>query len=156
MLVTELAARLPDYASLEDARSEDPYARAGVELMSYLDQAQVLDRIRELVDGAPELETDVDLRFRWRGVRDRLAESNVYLSRRSITIRPFCLPVQRLARWSDPAQRLYLSATIGDPADLQRWLGCGPITKIGSDAEAPTLAGVCETRDGRGRPASRL
>jgi hypothetical protein len=139
MLVADLAARLPDYASLEDARSDDPRTRAGVELMSYLDQAQVVGRIRELVDGAPELQTDRDLPFRWRGVRDRLSECNIYLSQRSVTIRPFCLPVQTLARWSDPAQRLYLSATIGDPADLQRRLGCGPITKIGSDADAPTL-----------------
>ena len=138
-LVGELVVRLPNYASLEDARSEDPHARAGVELMSYLDQAEVLARMRELIDGAPEMETDTDLRFRWRGVRDRLAESNVYLSRRSITIRPFCLPTQTIGRWSDPAQRLYLSATIGEPPDLQRRLGCGAMTKIGSDAEAPTL-----------------
>ncbi|HEV7482493.1 MAG TPA: helicase C-terminal domain-containing protein [Solirubrobacterales bacterium] len=139
MLVTELSARLPDYASLEDAQSDDPYPRAGVELMSFLDQAGVAGRIREVVEGAPELVTDRDLPFRWRGVRDRLAECNVYLSQRSITIRPFCLPVQTLPRWSDPTQRLYLSATIGDPADLQRRLGCGPITKIGSDADTPTL-----------------
>jgi hypothetical protein len=139
MLVTELSARLPDYASLEDAQSDDPFPRAGVELMSYLDQATVLGRIREVVDGAPELVTDRDLPFRWRGVRDHLAECNIYLSRRSITIRPFCLPVQTLPRWSDPAQRLYLSATIGDPADLQRRLGCGPIDRIGSDVESPTL-----------------
>ncbi|MFI4984921.1 MAG: helicase C-terminal domain-containing protein [Solirubrobacterales bacterium] len=138
-LVTELAARLPDYASLEDARSEDPRARAGVELMSYLDQELVAARIREVIDGAPELDTDIDLRFRWRGVRDRLPESNLYLSQRTITIRPFCLPVQTLERWSDPSQRLYLSATIGDPADLQRRLGSARITKIGSDADAPTL-----------------
>jgi hypothetical protein len=138
-LVTDLAARLPDYASLEDARSEDPRPRAGVELMSCLDQATVAARVREIIDGAPELNTDVDLRFRWRGVRDRLSESNIYLSQRSITIRPFCLPVQTLDRWSDPAQRLYLSATIGDPADLQRRLGSGPIAKIGSDTAAPTL-----------------
>ena len=139
MLVADLAARLPDYASLEDAQNDDPFARAGVELMSFLDQAEVLGRIRELVDGATELATDLDLRFRWRGIRDRLAECNVYLSGRSITIRPFCLPVQTLDRWRDPAQRLYLSATIGNPADLQRRLGCGLITKIGSDADAPTL-----------------
>ena len=139
MLTSELEARLPYYASLEDARTDEAYALAGVELMSYLDQVQVLDRIRELVDGAAELLTDVDLRFRWRGVRDRLAECNIYLSGRSISIRPFCLPVQTLPQWSDPAQRLYLSATIGDPADLQRRLGCGRITKIGSDADAPTL-----------------
>jgi Rad3-related DNA helicase len=138
-IVTDLAARLPDYASLEDARSDDPRPRAGVELMSYLDQAIVAPRIREIVDAAPELNTDVDLRFRWRGIRDRLSESNVYLSQRSVTIRPFCLPVQTLDRWRDPTQRLYLSATIGDPADLQRRLGSARIAKIGSDADAPTL-----------------
>jgi hypothetical protein len=139
MLAGELSARLPDYASLRDAAADEPSGHGGVELMSFLDQDRAAPRLRELVDGASELSTDIDLRFRWGRVRERLDECNVYTSQRAITIRPYCLPVQTLSRWSDPAQRLYLSATIGDPGDLQRRLGSAPITKIGSDADAPTL-----------------
>lgn len=138
-LVEDLAVRLPDYASLEDARSDASNPRAGVELMAYLDQDAVASRLRELVDGAGELHTDLDLRLRWRDVRERLAEMNVYLSRRTIMIRPYCPPTQTLPRWSDPTQRLYLSATIGDPADLQRRLGSRSIAKIASIDGAPTL-----------------
>jgi hypothetical protein len=140
-LAEELVVRLPEYASLEDATGDAESPRAGVELISYLDQCLVEPRAREIIDGAEEMATDRDLRFRWQAVRERFAESNVYVSGRSITIRPYCLPVQTIGRWQDPTQRIYLSATIGDPGDLQRRLGSNPIVKItaGEDVETPTL-----------------
>lgn len=138
-LTLELSARLPDYASVADAHSETTNPRAGVELMSYLDQAEVESRMREIIDGAAELTTDPDLRYRWQAVKERMSESNIYLSPHAISIRPYCIPTQTLPRWSDPTQRIYFSATIGDPADLQRRLGCSRIDKIGSEEEAPTL-----------------
>ena len=138
-LVDELAPQLPDYASLADAQEESENSRSGVELMSFLDQQRVEGRLREIVNGSAELAIDSDLRYRWQGVEQRLAESNVYLSAHSISIRPYCLPTQTVSRWSDPEQRIYFSATIGDPADLQRRLGCGPIAKIAPHQDAATL-----------------
>jgi len=138
-LAEELVARLPDYHSLEDAASDGAFPRSGVELMSFLDQTLVEGRMREIIDNATELDTDADLRFSWRWVRERLASCNVYLSSRSFTIRPYCLPTQTISRWRDPEQRIYLSATVGDPADLQRRLGSGTIVKIGGSDDAPTL-----------------
>jgi hypothetical protein len=138
-LVGELAARLPDYASLADARAESDNPRSGVELMSFLDQQRVEVRMREIINSSAELAIDPDLRYPWQEVEERLAESNVYTSGDSISIRPYCLPAQTIPRWSDPAQRIYFSATIGDPADLQRRLGCGPIVKISSHQGAATL-----------------
>ncbi len=138
-LVGELAARLPDYASLADARAESENPRSGVELMSFLDQHRVEGRMREIINGSAELAIDPDLRYPWQEVEERLAESNVYTSGDSISIRPYCLPTQTIPSWSDPTQRIYFSATIGDPADLQRRLGCGSIMKISSDQDTATL-----------------
>ncbi len=138
-LASELAARLPDYSSLEDAASDGAFPHSGVELLSFLDQALVEGRMRELIDNADELDNDAELRFSWRWVRERLAGCNIYVSSRSFTIRPYCLPTQTIPRWQDPEQRIYLSATIGDPADLQRRLGSGTIAKIGGSGDAPTL-----------------
>jgi len=62
-LVGELAARLPDYASLADARAESDNPRSGVELMSFLDQQRVEVRMREIINSSAELAIDPDLRY---------------------------------------------------------------------------------------------
>ena len=128
-LVRDLAQAFPDYATLQDALSDAP-SRAGTELLSFLDQSAFADRFRALVDSASEMQTDADLRFRWERVRERLHEVNVYCSTRSLWLRPYVYPLRDNARYSDPEQRLYLSATIGEPSDLARRLGTQPIVKL--------------------------
>ena len=128
-LVRELAQAFPDYATLQDALSDAP-SRAGTELLSFLDQSAIADRLRAIMDSAPEMQTDADLRFRWERIRERLHEVNVYSSTRSLWLRPYVYPLRDNARYSDPEQRLYLSATIGDPSDLARRLGAHPIVKM--------------------------
>jgi hypothetical protein len=138
-LVAELSGRLPDYASLADAQAGMENPRSGVELISFLDQNQVEGRFREIVNGSTEIGVDPDLRYPWQTVEDRLAECNIYTSEDAIAIRPYCLPTQTISRWTDPAQRIYFSATIGDPADLQRRLGSGHIVKIAAEEHTETL-----------------
>jgi Rad3-related DNA helicase len=85
-LVQDMALAFPDYAALQDALTDDP-TRAGTELLSFLDQAAFADRLRAKIDTADELRTDTDLRFRWGRVRERLLESNIYCSNRSLWLR---------------------------------------------------------------------
>jgi Helicase C-terminal domain len=131
-LVADLAAAYPDYASLQDALTDAP-TRTGTELLSFLDQAAFADRLRAKIDAADELRTDSDLRFRWSRVRERLMEVNIYCSTRSLWLRPYVYPLGDNERYSYPQQRIYMSATIGDPADLSRRLGTRPITKLAVD-----------------------
>jgi len=129
-LVTELHARFPEYAVLTDALASDVPPSSPAELLSSLDQAQVSTRIREIVDASAYLQADIDLRFRWTRIRNHLTEANIYVSLNSIWIRPYVYPLTANSHYQDTTQRLYVSATIGDPGDLSRRLGTRPITKL--------------------------
>jgi hypothetical protein len=128
-MIHALVEAFPDYATFQDAAAGGP-SRAGTELISFLDQSAFADRMRSIIDTARELETDTDLRFRWERLRDRLQEVNLYSDTRSLWFRPYVYPLRDNDRYADPRQRIYMSATIGDPADLARRLGTLPITKL--------------------------
>jgi hypothetical protein len=133
-LVRALAEAFPDYATFQDAVADVP-SRAGTELLSFLDQSAFVDRLRSSIDNAAELQTDDDLRFRWERVRGRLHEVNFYADTRALWFRPYVYPLRDNDRYADPQQRIYMSATIGDPADLARRLGTLPIVKLPVSAE---------------------
>lgn len=134
-LVEELRERFPEYSVLSDALAADVPAESTAELLSFLDQVSAANRIREIVDSSPYLETDRDLRFRWTRLRQHLNEANIYISLTSIWIRPYVYPLTANYQYQQVEQRLYVSATIGDPGDLSRRLGTKPIEKIPIAAE---------------------
>jgi hypothetical protein len=129
-LITEMRARFPEYSVMTDALASDLPFSSPAELLSFLDQVEVADRIREIIDASPYLKSDTDLRFRWSRIRGHLNEANIYVSLTSIWIRPYIYPLTANSHYQDVQQRLYVSATIGDPADLARRLGTKPIEKI--------------------------
>jgi RAD3-like DEAD/DEAH box helicase len=129
-LMTELRARFPEYSVMTDALADDTPSISPAELLSFLDQVEVADRIREIIDSSPALQADTDLRFRWTRLRHQLNEANIYASLKSLWIRPYVYPLISNAHYQDGQQRLYVSATIGDPGDLSRRLGTKPIEKI--------------------------
>lgn len=141
-LVRELAEAFPDYATFQDVVADVP-SRAGTELVSFLDQSAFADRLRSIIDNAAELQTDKDFRFRWERVRGRLHEVNLYSDARSLWLRPYVYPLRANDRYADPQQRIYMSATVGDPADLARRLGTLPIVKL------PVTAGQSAKTYGR-------
>lgn len=129
-LATELSVRFPDYSVLQDALDERAPNSAPTELISFFDQSAVADRFREIMDTSPLLESNDDLRFRWNRIRNSVEEANLYVSTRSMWLRPCVYPVTRNDHYSGCSQRIYMSATIGDTSDLARRLGTNPIEKI--------------------------
>jgi hypothetical protein len=122
-LLAELRERFPEYSIISDALAADVPADSTAELLSFLDQVSVADRIREIVDSSPYLETDLDLRFRWTRLRQQLNEANIYISLGSLWIRPYVYPLISNYQYQQTEQRLYVNATIGDPGDISRRLG---------------------------------
>ena len=122
--------RFPEYSIISDALAADVPADSTAELLSFLDQVSVADRIREIVDSSPYLETDLDLRFRWTRLRQQLNEANIYISLGSLWIRPYVYPLISNYQYQQTEQRLYVSATVGDPGDISRRLGTKPIEKL--------------------------
>lgn len=129
-LVSELATRFPDYMVLQDALDPDAQPRAIAELLSFLVQDAALQRIREICDTAPDMAQNVDLRFRWGRLRNQLETVHIYASNRTLWFRPYIYPTRENEHYAATSQRLYMSATIGDAADLSRRLGVGTICKI--------------------------
>ena len=129
-LVTELHERFSEYSVLADAMADDALPTCPPELLSFIDQVDVETRFREIVDSSSYLTTDEDLRFRWRRVRNQLREASIYMGLNSIWIRPYIYPLMSNLHYEQAEQRLYMSATVGDPADLSRRLGVRNIVKI--------------------------
>lgn len=129
-LITELQARFPEYSVLTDALAGDAPPTSTTELLSFIDQIEIADRIREIIDNSPYQTTDTDLKFRWTRTRNQLREANLYVSLNSIWIRPYVYPLISNLHYAQTQQRLYMSATVGDPGDLSRRLGVKKITKI--------------------------
>jgi hypothetical protein len=129
-LATELRERFPEYSVLADALAGDVPPITPTELLSFIDQVEVEDRIRQIVDSSPYLDYDADLRFRWARVRNRLNAANIYLSLNSIWMRPYIYPLMSNLHYAEAEQRLYMSATIGEAGDLSRRLGVRNIDMI--------------------------
>jgi len=106
-LVTELATRFPEYSVLQDALDDNAPHTTPTELMSFLDQCEASDRIREIIDTSPVLKTDTDLRFRWNRLRSRVNEANLYLSATGLWFRPYVYPLSTNRHYAEVTQRIY-------------------------------------------------
>jgi len=129
-LATELYQRYPEYTILPDLISGDAPPTCPPEMLSFIDQVGISSRVREIIDASPYIGRDDDLKFRWNRMRDHLNEANIYIGLNSIWIRPYIYPLMSNSHYEQVSQRLYMSATIGDPADLSRRLGVKNIIKI--------------------------
>lgn len=143
ILITELQARFPEYSVLTDALSGDAPPTCATELLSSIDQVEVAERLREIIDSSHYLKSDEDLGYRWNRIRNRINEANIYLGLNSIWIRPYIYPLTSNWHYEQAQQRLYMSATVGDPGDLSRQLGTNKIEKI------PVLPEHAEKTSGR-------
>ena len=129
-LVSELNERFPEYSVLADALDSSFGQSKPPELLSFIDQTLISARIAEIIDSSTVLKSDTDLRFRWNRIRGSLNQANIYLARDSLWIRPYIYPLISNKHYREAKQRIYMSATIGDPGDLSRRLGVRNIKKI--------------------------
>lgn len=71
-----------------------------------------------------------DPQWRFRMIREHLASCLFYVSRREFYIRPMTPPTFDHASFAAPAQRVYLSATLGDAGELERSFGRTGIKRV--------------------------
>ncbi|MCR9216729.1 MAG: DEAD/DEAH box helicase family protein [bacterium] len=69
-------------------------------------------------------------RFSWSLVRDHLEACALYYSHTRIEIRPLIPPTSTHEAFTNPKQRIYMSATLGTGGDLERITGRRKITRI--------------------------
>jgi hypothetical protein len=71
-----------------------------------------------------------DLKYPWSILRDHLISCNVFLSWRSILIRPLIPPTLSHPPFASATQRVYMSATLGIGGDLERITGVKKICRL--------------------------
>jgi hypothetical protein len=86
--------------------------------------------VPEIIPLLDEHSAGNDLRYQWSVLRDSLHGCHLYVSRRSILIRPLIPPSRTHLPFAQAKQRLYMSATLGSGGDLERVTGRHPIHKI--------------------------
>ncbi len=69
-------------------------------------------------------------RFSWSNIRDNLFACNVYLSWKSITIRPYISPTFANNVFRSAKARIYMSATLGESGELERAYGVEHIERL--------------------------
>jgi hypothetical protein len=73
---------------------------------------------------------DGDASYRFKMVRANLSSCLFYVSRREFYIRPMIPPTFEHSPFTDPVQRIYLSATLGDAGELERAFGRTGIKRV--------------------------
>jgi hypothetical protein len=127
----------------------DPGGFRPVDLLTFPHFDRVLENIEVLVDeylqAKPDGESDAvtDLHYRWSRVHPLLRRCVCLLSADEIELRPISFPTRKYDLLAAATQRLYMSATLHDPSDLQRRLGTWKISKL--DIPATSV----EAQDGR-------
>lgn len=71
-----------------------------------------------------------DLSYPWSMIRGNLHSCHLYLSSQEILIRPLIPPTWTHAPFSNPRQRIYMSATLGNGGDLERLMGRRSIQRL--------------------------
>jgi hypothetical protein len=90
-----------------------------------------IDQLREAI--APRI-VETDLRYSWSLLSERLNACNVFIARHEILIKPLSPPTHTHVPFANARQRLYVSATLGSPGELERMTGVRPIRRLGTPA----------------------
>lgn len=71
-----------------------------------------------------------ELEYPWQMLRSQLHGCHLYMSSKDILIRPLIPPTWSHGPFSNPKQRIYMSATLGRGGDLERLMGRRRITRL--------------------------
>lgn len=115
------------YAIIEDIIMDMPVESPF--LLPFSDWHELSIQIIQLLDDAPQEDHD-QLRYVWPIIRSKSDALALFVTSHEFQLRPVVYPTKTFRHFSEPIQRLYLSATLGDPEDLQRRIGCGSINLL--------------------------
>lgn len=127
LLLQSASAAYPTLKAMRDGsapRSSPP------ELVAFHDWAAIADSAADLIGGSAYLRNNASPRIVWMQLEPNVTRCGVLIGPAQIEIRPYHLPTQQVPWYANAKQRIYMSATIGRPGDLQRRLGTKQVTAI--------------------------
>ncbi|MGH3712034.1 MAG: DEAD/DEAH box helicase [Micromonosporaceae bacterium] len=112
------------------ARMTDESAETGPRGDMWLLPISVINRRVEEIDRALSTGLGDSQTFRFQMIRPGLRSCLFYLAPDGWYIRPYIPPTFNHGPFSDPIQRVYLSATLGEAGELERAFGRAPIARV--------------------------
>lgn len=110
-----------------ESRENDPYARGRVDLVSTIAAHPLLQQVSDLLD---EQSAGHEFRFPWSWIGPHLEACSIYISPKAIEIKPVLSPALTHPPLAQAAQRIYMSATLGESGDLERSFGVKKIPRL--------------------------
>jgi hypothetical protein len=121
-----LESVMPPYMAYKIETNERSRLEFSVDLLSTIASHGCLTQLSQILeDFAPD-----DLRYPWSILSSHLEACSLYLSAKSIEIRPLLPPAQTHKPFSDAKQRIYMSATLGEDGDIERVFGVKKIDRL--------------------------
>lgn len=124
-----LEPSIPDYINHHiEASGSIKSDECLVDLVSTISAYEHLDNFGQVLDEfAPQHK---DLKYSWSKISSHLEVCSIYISPRSIEIRPLIPPTQSHSPFSSAKQRIYMSATLGEDGDIERVFGVKKIARL--------------------------
>jgi hypothetical protein len=110
-------------AAIDDLSDQD-----AVDLISAIRLQDYLGRLRDLI--GPYARDRDDLKWTWGELASHMNGCNLYCSSQTIEIRPIIPPTDTHRLFKAAAQRIYMSATLGEDGDLERAFGRRTIARL--------------------------
>ena len=132
LLLQAAGAAYPTLKAMRDGsapRSSPP------ELIAFHDWTAIAGSAADLIGGSRYLQNNADSRIVWAQTEPHLTRCGVLISPAQIEIRPYHPPTQHVPGYAASQQRIYMSATIGQPGDLQRRLGTKQIITLDTPSD---------------------
>ncbi|MEC3952902.1 helicase C-terminal domain-containing protein [Nocardia sp. CDC153] len=136
LILQQTSAAYPTLQALRDGTTPPG---SPPELITFNDWSVVSSSAADSIGQSPIVATGPG-HFAWRSIGPYLERCGVLIGPTSIEIRPYHPPTQTIPGYAKSKLRLYLSATIGEPGDLQRRLGVQRITAIETPEELRTAS----------------
>jgi hypothetical protein len=128
------------YPTLKAMRDGSAPRFSPPELIAFHDWSAVSRSAIDMIVSSDYLANQTDARMVWTALEPNLTRCGVLVGPTQIEIRPYHPPTQHVPGYAAASQRIYLSATIGRPGDLQRRLGTKKVVAIDTPASLRTTS----------------
>jgi Rad3-related DNA helicase len=119
-----IKAVIPDYVNSQIETGSG----SRVDLLSTIASYEYLTELEQVLgEFSPQYK---DLKYSWSILASHLEACSIYLSPKTIEIRPLIPPTQIHQPFSEAKQRIYMSATLGEDGDIERVFGVKKIARL--------------------------
>lgn len=128
-LYRALESIIPDHMAHKiETGGSSRFDEYSVDLISTIASHRYISQIVQIIgDFVSEYD---DLEYSWSVLSSHLEACSLYISPRSLEIRPLIPPTQTHPSFSNAKQRIYMSATLGEDGDIERVFGVKKIARL--------------------------